>query len=94
MHQKLGGLTSEFEDKINEEIEDLFQEIENERRQALLETLPFERVLSKEDCLRIFNSSDTPRTGSVLGVLIWASELEASGTTTPQKASSPPPHYL
>jgi hypothetical protein len=76
VHQKLGVSATEFEDRVNEEIEDLFQEIDRERRQALLETVPFERTLSKEDCFRLFSDPDIPRTGSVLGVLKWASDSQ------------------
>jgi hypothetical protein len=76
VYQKLGITATEFEDRVNTEIEELFQEIENERRQALLETLPFERPLSKDDCLRLFSSSATPQTGSTIGILRWASERE------------------
>ena len=77
VHEKLGVSAAEFKDRVNEELDDLFQEIETERRQSLLETLPYERTLSKDDCLRLFSSPRTPRTGSVLGVLRWASEREA-----------------
>ena len=80
------GLTeTEFEDKIVEEIDDMLQEIEHERRQALLETLPFERVLSKEECRRMLEASQTPLTGSQLGVLRWASEPDER----PQSSHSP-----
>lgn len=80
------GLTeTEFEDKIAEEIDDMLQEIEHERRQALLETLPFERVLSREECRRMLEASQTPLTGSQLGVLRWASEPDER----PQSSHSP-----
>ena len=89
VHQRLGVSASEFKDKINDEIDDLFQEIERERRQSLLETLPFEKALSKEDCLRIFSSPNTPQTGSVLGILRWASENSTDGEASALVSSLP-----
>ena len=72
--EKLGLTDAEFEDKITTDIDELLSEIEEERRQALLECLPFERVLTKADCHRIFSAPDAPQTGSTLGILRWASE--------------------
>ena len=65
----------EFEERVTNDIDEMLAEIERERRQALLETLPFERVLSKEDCRQMFRESGAPPpTSSLLGVYRWAME--------------------
>ena len=76
VHRKLGLSESEFEDKITNDIDKLLQEIETHRRQELLETLPFERVLSQEDCLQMFAQSGVPTSGALLGVYKWATEQD------------------
>ena len=42
--------------RADTEIDDLLKEIDNEMRRALLERLPFERVLTKVECLRMLQS--------------------------------------
>lgn len=75
IHRKLGLTAMEFEERVTNDIDEMLAEIERERRQALLETLPFERVLSKEDCRQMFRESGAPPpTSSLLGVYRWAME--------------------
>ena len=82
LYRKLGVTAAEFEDRTTEEIEELFQEIEAERRQALLESLPCERVLSKADCRQMFQNIGIPTTGSLLGVYRWAHTPEDHASTS------------
>jgi hypothetical protein len=75
--RKLGLSRDEFESEITSEIDDLLQEIETNRRQELLESLPCDRVLSKVDCLDLFQNTGIPPPGPLLGVYNWASNQEA-----------------
>jgi hypothetical protein len=72
--QRLGISEEELERRIADEIDELFQEIGQEHRLVLLETLPFERVLSKEDCIRMFSAPGTSVEGHRLGILKWATD--------------------
>ena len=78
IRRKLGLFEAEFEDRITQDIEELFQEIENERRQALLETVPFGRVLTKADRRLMFNPAEVLASGSLRGVHRWVFDLDAS----------------
>lgn len=73
---------TEFEERIAQDVDELLQEIEDERRQALLETLPYERILSKVDCRRLFNLG-VPTSGSLLGVHRWAFENDETNSPLP-----------
>lgn len=75
IQRKLGFSMSEFEDKIDQEIDELFQEIEQERRQALLESLPLGCALTKADCRKLF---PTPPSGSLIGVYNWAHDIDST----------------
>lgn len=89
--RRLGISAQEFEDKIQQEIDDLFQEIKDERRQALLENLSYERVLSKADCRQMFT---TPPTNSLLGVYRWAHDLsDDDSPSIDDPSSSQAPHH-
>ena len=68
--KKLGLSEAEFENEISKEVDELLTEIEAERRQALLEELPL-KVLTKEDCRRMFDPHNPP-SGSLRGVFRWA----------------------
>jgi hypothetical protein len=74
IHRKLGITAAEFDAKVAQEIDDLLQEIENERRQALLESLPLGCALSKADCRKLF--PQPPASGSLLGVYNWAHDID------------------
>jgi hypothetical protein len=76
LHRQFGISEREFEDRIAEEVDELLTEIENERRKTLLETLPFEGVLTKEDCRNMFSATGFPQSGSVRGVYHWAFNLD------------------
>ena len=54
------------------------KEIEHNRRQELLEALPFERPLSKEECLRMIDTSAVFTSGTLLGMYEWAADLNNS----------------
>jgi hypothetical protein len=70
------GLTAEeFQREVHKEIDDLLTEIDTTRRTALLENLPIERPLSKEECFEIFGRGDTI-TGSRIGNFMWATDLD------------------
>lgn len=56
-------------------MDELLKEIEDNRRQELLEALPFERPLSKEECLRMIDTSGVFTSGSTLGMFEWAADL-------------------
>lgn len=72
-HQKLGLTATEFETAITDDIDALLQEIETTRRQELLDTLPFEKPIPKEECLGWFRTTGPPTTGSLLGIYRRAS---------------------
>ena len=74
-HTKLGLTESEFGEQMANEIDALLQEIDIERRQALLEDLPLNRALSKEDCLQFFSATAIPPAGALRGVYCWAADL-------------------
>lgn len=77
--QRHGGVSAEvLEALVTQEIDidDLLVEIETTRRQELLERLPFERRLSKEDCLQMFRNNELPVTGALAGVFLWATSPE------------------
>ena len=72
--RSLGLTEQEFEDKIEQEIEELFQEIETERRQTLLENIPMGCALTKADCRNLFRGN--PPSGSLLGVFNCAYDID------------------
>lgn len=72
---KLGLSKEAFENEVNRDIDDLLRKIEATRRQELLDNAPFERVLSKEDYLRMFQTIGVPTTGPLFGIYRWAAEL-------------------
>lgn len=78
IHRHLGLTAVEFDAKVDQEVDELLQEIEANRRQALLEALPFERPLSKEECLRMIDTSTPFTSGSTLGMYEWAADLRRS----------------
>lgn len=90
--RKLGLTEKEFEDKLTQDIDEMLQEIELERRQALLDTLPYERILTKQDCLQMF-ASGPPPAGPLRGIYNWAIEPdEANPNFDAGNSSSPPSH--
>ena len=75
--QRRSGVFAEvLKNLVTQEIDDLLEEIKTSRRHELLEQLPFERRLSKEDCLQMFRNNELPVTGSLAGVFLWATRLE------------------
>lgn len=74
VHAKLGLTAKEFEQHVNNDIDELLTEIECNRRQELLEQLSYERALSKEDCLKLLNGQELD-TGSKWGMFRWAADL-------------------
>lgn len=74
IQNKLGLTKAEFHEKTSEDVNDL-ADIELNRRQEFLEPLPYERVLTKEDCLQMFHENGQPTSGSFLGVYKWAADL-------------------
>lgn len=74
--RRLGISAEELDAAVTLEIDDLLKEIETTRRQELLERLPFERRLSKDDCLRMFRNGDIPATGALAGVFRWATRVD------------------
>ena len=75
IQRKLGLTETEFDNRLTQDIDELLQEIENERRLALLESLPCGRVLTKDDCKQLFPLSRPPTSGSLLGIYSWAHDL-------------------
>ena len=53
IHAKLGLTAEEFNQRVSNDIDEFLTEIESNRRQELLEQMPYKRVLSKEDCIRM-----------------------------------------
>lgn len=75
-HLRLGVSEEAFAVAVSLEIDELLTEIEATRRLELLEELPLERCLSKEDCLRMFASGELSATGSLAGVYRWAANID------------------
>lgn len=75
IHRRLGLTAAEFDAKVSQDVDELLKEIEDNRRQELLEALPFERPLSKEECLRMIDTSGVFTSGSTLGMFEWAADL-------------------
>ena len=86
--QRLGLLAEELQASISQEIDDLLEEIEASRRQELLEHLPFERRLTKDDCLRMFRNQALPTTGAMAGVLRWAESSNWKMSWNPRRSRS------
>ena len=72
--KKLGIPEHLIKNHVTQEIDDLLQEIDQERRQALLETLPIDRALSKDDCIQFFSATGIPPAGALRGVYCWAAD--------------------
>ena len=92
IRRKLGLSEEAFEAHIEQDIEEMFQEIDNERRQALLETLPYEWPLTQADCRKLFRFGDPP-SGSLRGVYRWAFDIEDEGSSTPHHNGDPPDQH-
>lgn len=75
-HKKLGVPELQLREQILHEVDELLREIDKERRQALLESLPIDRALSKDDCLQLFSATGTPPAGALRGVYCWAADLD------------------
>jgi hypothetical protein len=94
IQRKLGLSEQEFDARITQDIDELMHEIEMERREALLESLPFGRTLSKEDCRKLFKPNFPP-SGSLFGVFQWAYGLDDENVDVPalheERSISRPP---
>lgn len=77
-HQKFGLTAAEFEIEFTNDIDNLLREIDTNRHKDLLDNIPFECPLSKEDCLGLFRTNGQPTLGSLLGVYRWAADLGTS----------------
>ena len=83
VQQRLGITEETFEANIQQKIDELLREIKNTRREDSLPqdpqesppSSPPERILSKEDCLRMFRETGIPTTSALLGVCRWAADL-------------------
>lgn len=60
------------------EIDEELRVIMAERRLAHITSFDFPRILSKEDCLVLFEATGVPTSGSLLGVYKWATDAETS----------------
>ena len=78
IHRRLGLTAAAFDALVSQDVDDLLKEIEHNRRQELLEALPFERPLSKEECLRMIDTSAVFTSGTLLGMYEWAADLNNS----------------
>ena len=84
VHARLGLSEEAFDALLKAEIDDILLTSAENRRclkeaecvsTATLEQIPPLRVLSKDDCLRIFQKQGHPTSGSLLGVWWWAADL-------------------
>ena len=80
--QRMGISETEMESNASREINDLLQEIEDNRRRELSppamepEPATLAKVLSKEDYLQIFRSQGYPVTdGPLMSIYCWAADL-------------------
>lgn len=76
--QKLGIPEQQIKDNLAREMDELLQEIDQERRQALLEDLPIDRAFTKDDCLQFFSAIGIPPAGALRGVYCWATDRNYS----------------
>ena len=67
--------TQANEQRVHNDIDELLTEIEHSRCQELLEKMPFDCALHKEDCLRLWNRHRLT-TGSLLGMYLWDSDSD------------------
>lgn len=74
IHAKLGLTAEEFQERTRTDVDEFLAEIDEERRQVLRESQPFERILSKEECLLMFRD-ERPNTGPLIGIHSWAADL-------------------
>ena len=75
---RLGVSNEELEARVVREIDEELRVIMAERRLAHITSFDFPRILSKEDCLVLFEATGVPTSGSLLGVYKWATDAETS----------------
>jgi len=79
IHRKLGISTQTFEERINQEVEELLQELEEERTSSKKSTQqeagPSEHVLSEDECYWTLRDKELT-SGSMLGMYKWAVGLD------------------
>lgn len=60
------------------EIDEELRVFNAERRWAQITTVDFPRLLSKEDCLVLFEATGVPTSGPLLGVYQWAADIDTT----------------
>jgi hypothetical protein len=79
IHRKLGISAETFDERLNQEVEELLQEIEEERMASTSHTQqeagPVERVLTEDECYRMLRDKELTF-GSMLGMYKWAVGLD------------------
>ena len=74
---RLGISEEELAARVASEIDEELRVIDAERRLARITDVDFPRLLSKEDCLVLFEAG-VPTSGSLLGVYNWAADIDTS----------------
>ena len=75
---RLGISEEELAARVASEIDEELRVIDAERRLARITDVDFPRLLSKEDCLVLFEATGVPTSGSLLGVYNWAADIDTS----------------
>lgn len=76
---RLGISEETFNRRVTQEINEALREMAAERALARITegaSVEFPRVLSKEDCLTLFNATGVLTSGSLYGVYRWAADLD------------------
>jgi hypothetical protein len=63
---------------VNSEVDELLHTMRAERRQENLtasSSVELPRIMSKEDCMTLFNATGVPPPGALWGVYRWAANL-------------------
>lgn len=75
---RLGISEAELEARVAREVDEELRVLCAETRWERITSVDFPRVLTKEDCLVLFEATGVPTSGSLVGVYQWASNIETS----------------
>lgn len=75
---RLGISEAELEARVAREVDEALTTLSAERRLANIFSYDFPRILSKVDCLVLFEATGVPTSGSLLGVYHWATDTPTS----------------
>jgi hypothetical protein len=76
--QRLGISEEDLDAMVNSEVDELLHTMHAERRQENLiasSSVELPCIMSKEDCMTLFNATGVPPPGALWGVYRWAANL-------------------